>query len=194
MWCLTIQDVSAKTLDILPAQTLIVDQFWCCQYLCNHVSLWQLVMEKRFDPKLNNAHFRATLTHMLIRLQVSQAPLKSGKARTSVCRAADPHLWKWLFISGPLICASRCQTAQRTQRVLNGSERRRGRRTVSLLYTGRTESSLTSMNEFFCEGTFHAHFEKLFHWAWAPYSCRIHSNATFKNFCKRTWYYAKLAY
>ncbi len=50
-------------------------------------------------------------------------------------RAADPHLWKWLFISGPLICASRCQTAQCTQRALNGSVRRRGRQTVGLLYT-----------------------------------------------------------
>jgi len=33
---------------------------------------------------------------------------------------------------------------------------------VSLLYTGRTDSSLTSMNEFFSEGTFHTHTHTLF--------------------------------
>ncbi len=124
MWCLKKQDTDAKTfLLVYQPQTHITDQLPV--FLFCHVSLWQLMIKKRFDPMLNNGHFSATLTRTLIRLQVSQAPLKisSGKAGTSVRRAADPHLWKWLFISGPLICASRCQTAQCTQRSLNGSAR-----------------------------------------------------------------------
>ncbi len=68
----------------LPTQTHITDQLPV--FLFCHVSLWQLVMKKRFDPKLNNGHFSATLTRTLIRLQVSQAPLKISERKSrNIC-------------------------------------------------------------------------------------------------------------
>ncbi len=68
----------------LPTQTHIADQLPV--FLFCHVSLWQLMIKKRFDPKLNNGHFSATLTRTLIRLQVSQAPLKISERKSrNIC-------------------------------------------------------------------------------------------------------------
>lgn len=81
MWCLTKQDTDAKAFLLVYQLKRTLDQLPV--FLFCHVSLWQLVMEKRFDPKLNNGHFSA---HVLIKLQVSQALLKisEGKSR-NIC-------------------------------------------------------------------------------------------------------------
>lgn len=84
MWGLTKQDTDAKTFLLVYQLKRTLDQLPV--FLFCHVSLWQLVMEKRFDPKLNNGHFSATLTHALIRLQVSQAPLKISERKSrNIC-------------------------------------------------------------------------------------------------------------